>query len=120
MVKEWENIEKWLSGNGYGYRKEAYGSDYFGDGFRVDGIRVTFPADGGMSGRMKHLEKYMERKTGFTMRCIPYGNGYVYDIFTAEDKKKLDDHEAEVKAATDKFWEREHMRRVQAGNTTRP
>lgn len=110
MEQQWKNIEKWLSGNGYQYRKEAYGSDYFGDGFRVGGIRVAFPSGNGMLAGMKKLEKYMERKTGFTMRCVRYGDGYVYDIFTAEDKEKLDGHEEAVQAAVNRYWHERHAR----------
>ena len=112
-----KNIEKWLRENGIEYRKCKYGnSDYFNDGFMVEGLRVAFYFDeiGNTRKQENQLVKFMSRKKAYICKPFRFGYGYSYDIMTVFDYTRLEKHEKAVQDAVKAFWQAEHARRILA------
>lgn len=111
-----KNIENWLQENGIEYRRAAYGSDYFGNGFQVDGLQITFYFDGigNKWKKQQDLKKFMSRKKAYICKADRFGAGYSYRIMTVFDAARLEKHEKAVADAVESFWQSEHVRRMQA------
>lgn len=110
-----KTIEKWLQENGIEYRHMAYGTDYFGDGFRVDGLQIAFYFDGigNTIEQEEQLVKFMKRKRAYICRGSRFGAGYSYCIMTVFDAARLEKHVKAVSEAVEEFWQAEHARRAQ-------
>lgn len=111
-----KNIEKWLTENGINYEKRKYGNPYyFDDGFQVSGLQIVFYFDGTGNawGKRRDLEKFMSRKKAYVCYSRRFGAGYTYTIMTVFDAIRLEAHEKAISEAVEKFWQKEHTRRIQ-------
>ena len=111
-----KKIIDFLSKNGMNFTEVKYGNPYyFNDGFSVDGVKITFDyyLDPEASRKMAHLEKFMKSRRAYNVVFTPYGSGYSCRIMTVFDAARLEKHQNAITEATEKFWQNEHMRRMQ-------
>lgn len=109
-------IEKWLRENGLEFESQKYGNPYyFNDGFQVPGLQIAFYFDGIGNAWEKQLEleKFMGRKKAYICKRDRFGAGVSYRIMTVFDAARLKEHENTVSEAVEKFWQKEHARRMQ-------
>ena len=112
-----KKIIEFLEENNIEYRAERFGNpDYFGDGFSVSGLVVSFDffIDDDAPGKMARFERFMKLKRSYVLKGFQYGAGYTYRIFKAFDARRLEEHEKAVSEAVEAFWQAEHARRMQA------
>lgn len=110
-----KQIETWLIDNSIEYTRNQYGNGYyFGDGFSVPGLAISFYSDSIGNAREKEgdLIRYMSRKKSYTCTAHRFGAGYSYRIMTVLDAACLEAHEKRIADATEAFWQAEHARRT--------
>lgn len=115
-----KKIIEFLEKNGIEYSVNKYGNPYyFDDDFSVGGIQIAFYFDGiGNAPEKKNLLlDFMKRKKAYVCQERRFGAGYTYRIMSVFDTARLEKHEKAVADAVEKFWEKEHEKRIQKGKT---
>lgn len=114
-----KKIIEFLEANGIEYRRETYGNPYYyNDGFRVPALVVTFDYEltdnrAEMEKKERLFKQYMGRRKAY---CMPYSGVcgiYIphYTVMSVFDYHRHTEHEARIKADSEKFWQEEHARR---------
>lgn len=114
-----KKIIDFLEQSGIEYSREMYGNPYYyNDGFSVPALIVKFDYEltedrRTLQEKERRFIQYMDRKRAYCLPfsgrcgvCIPW-----YTVMGVFDCKRYQEHQARIRADSEKFWQEEHRRR---------